>query len=96
MPVAILSSVEFDATQVDPATLKFGSAEAGVAEAVSIEDVDGLNGDDTRASFRVEESGIFCNDTEVSLTGETYAGDPITGVDSIDATECESGGCHAY
>jgi len=68
---------------------------AGIAEAVNIRDVDGLHGPDTVAKFRVPESGIQCNDTDVSLTGETYAGDIITGSDSIDATECETG-CHAY
>ena len=55
---------------------------------------DGVNGNDTLASFNVEESGILCNDTEVVLSGETYAGDPITGFDTIDATECEFGHCH--
>jgi hypothetical protein len=96
LPVAILSSADFDATQVDPATLRFGSAEAPIAEAVSIGDLDGLHGDDTLAHFRVQESGIFCNDTEVLLTGETYTGELFAGVDTIDATECESGGCHPY
>ena len=96
LPVAVLSSADFDGTQVNPATLKFGPDEAPIAEAVSIEDVDGINGNDTLASFKVEESGILCNDTEISLSGETYAGDPIAGVDTIDASECESGGCHAY
>jgi hypothetical protein len=96
LPVAVLSSAEFDSTQIDPAKLKFGPAEASIAEAVSIEDVDGVNGKDTLAYFNVEESGILSNDTDVVLSGETYAGDPIAGFDTIDATECESGGCHAY
>lgn len=96
LPVAVLSSAEFNATQVNPATLRFGSAEAQIAEAVTIENVDGEFGDDTVAQFKVEESGIFCNDTEVELRGTTYAGDHFIGVDVIDATECETGGCHAY
>lgn len=96
LPVAVLSSAEFDGTQVDPATLKLGPAEASIAEAVSIEDADGANGNDTLARFNVEETGILCNDTEVVLSGETYAGEPIAGFDTIDATECETGGCHAY
>ena len=55
-----------------------------------------LHGDDTVARFQVAESGIQCNDTEVGLTGETYAGELFTGSDTIDATQCEEGGCHAY
>jgi hypothetical protein len=96
LPVVVLSADSFDATQVDPATLKFGSAEAGIAEPVVISNVDGQFGDDTTARFKVEESGIFCNDADVTLTGRTYSGEPFSGTDSIDATLCEDGGCHAY
>lgn len=102
LPVAILSSdfsgppPRFDATQVDPTTLKFGSAEASAADPVSVSNVDGLYGDDISTTFSVEESGIFCNDTEVTLTGETYEGHQFIGVDTIDATDCETGGCHPY
>ena len=96
LPVAILGSAEFDATQVDPASLKLGAGEAAIAEPVTISNVDGLFGDDTVARFNVAETGILCNDTEVTLSGETYAGEPITGTDTIDATQCETGGCHTY
>jgi hypothetical protein len=95
LPVAVLSSAEFDATQVDPVTLRFAVEEAAVVGEVSISDVDGLFGDDTTARFKVGEAGILCNDTEVALTGSTYAGEPFAGTDSIDASECETG-CHAY
>ena len=96
LPVAVLGSAEFDATQVDPAKLRFGPAAAAPTGAVVISNVDGLHGDDTTAKFPVEASGILCNDTEVTLSGETYAGQLITGTDAIDATQCETGGCHAY
>ena len=95
-PVAVLSGAAFDATQVDPATVRFGLGEAIPADPPIITDVDGLHGDDTTLAFWTEETGIFCNDTEVSLTGETYAGDPIQGSDTIDASDCVSGGCHTY
>jgi len=96
LPVAILSAADFDATQVDPATLRFGSAEALLAGTVTYPDVDGASGYDVLGKFKVQEAGIFCNDTEVSLAGESLAGEPFAGIDSIDATACESGGCHAY
>jgi hypothetical protein len=96
VPVAVLSAADFDASQVNPVTLRFGAAEAAPAGAAVISDVDGLYGPDATVKFRMAETGIFCADTEVSLTGETYAGDPFTGTDAIDASECESGGCHVY
>jgi serine protease len=95
LPVAVLSSGELDATQVDPATLRFGPAGATPAAPVTISNVDGQFGDDTVVKFNVGESGIQCNDTDVTLTGETYTGQLITGTDAIDASQCETG-CHAY
>jgi hypothetical protein len=96
LPVAILSSAEFNAVQVDPATLQFGSAGASVTEAPRIVNVDAEFGDDMVVRFNVQASGIFCDDTEVTLSGSTYAGDPFLSTDAIDASECISGGCHAY
>ena len=96
LPVAVLGDASFDATQVDPATLRFGPGFAAPATPPVIEDVDGQYGDDTTVKFEVPESGIVCNATEVRLLGETYAGDAFGGFDSIDASNCASGGCHAY
>lgn len=53
------------AAQVDPATLQFGSAEASPVDLPVIADIDGEFGSDTEVRFKVAESGIFCNDTEV-------------------------------
>jgi hypothetical protein len=46
--------------------------------------------------FDMQDTGIFCNDVEVSLTGETDLGEVIIGTDVIDATQCVTGGCHPY
>jgi len=96
LPVAVLSSADFDASTVDPDSLRFGLGEATRTGDVEISDVDGQFGNDTTVRFPVQDSGIFCNDTEVSMYGETLAGSPITGTGSIDATQCETGQCHAY
>ena len=97
VPVAILSSNEFNAVQVNPASLEFGYADASVAEPPKInQNVDGEFGNDMVAKFNVQDAGIFCDDTEVTLTGATYAGDPFISTDSIDASDCVSGGCHPY
>ena len=98
LPVAVLSSPDFDATQVDPATLRFGLGEAKQARntSVVIADVDGVHGNDSEVRFRVDQAGIFCDDTEVNLYGETYTGEIIGGTDQIDASNCEEGSCHVY
>lgn len=96
LPVAVLGSAEFDATQVNPASLKFGVGQAAPVSAPVIANVDGQFGPDTTVKFAVEDSGIACDDTEVSLSGETYSGDAFIGQDAIDASACETGGCHAY
>jgi hypothetical protein len=96
LPVAVLSSAEFDATQVDPATMTFGLGEATPLEPLVISNVDGAFGPDATTKFQVAESGIFCDDTEVTLTGETYSGEPFAGTGEIDASDCQTGGCHPY
>jgi hypothetical protein len=95
LPIAILSSAEFDATQVYVPGLKINLQE-NVAELVGVENVDGLHGPDMVTKFAVQSSAIFCDDTEVSITGYTNNGDYISGVGVIDATQCETGGCHPY
>ena len=49
---------------------------------------------DVAFGFRIEDSGILCDDTEVTLTGETYAGQPFVGTDDITTVECTSSSCH--
>lgn len=95
-PVAVLSGATFDAAQVDPATVKLGLGEATPANAPIISDVDGLHSDDSTLKFWTADTGIFCNDTEVTLSGETYAGEAFSGSDTIDASDCVDGGCHPY
>jgi len=38
---------------------------------------------DNPTNFRTQETGIVCGDTEVTLTGETFAGGPVSGSDVI-------------
>jgi hypothetical protein len=39
--------------------------------------------------FRTPEVGLQCGDTEVELTGETYAGDRIIGTDAVKTVGCK-------
>ena len=52
------------------------------------EDVDEDGDLDLVLHFMTQESGIQCGDTEVSLTAETFDGQPIQGSDSIVTVGC--------
>jgi hypothetical protein len=89
IPVAVLTTETFDATQIDPLTVVFGPGEASESHGRShIEDVDKDGDADLVLHFRVQESGIQCSDTEATLSGETFDGRPITGSDAIRTVPC--------
>ncbi len=82
IPVAILTTDNFDATTVDPDTVIFGP---GGAEPVhtAIEDVDDDGDTDMILHFRTQDTGIELGDTEATLTSQTTDGIEITGTDSV-------------
>jgi len=101
MEVAVLTTstssgevVDFNAADIDPATLKFAYADAPVAAGPTPEDVDGDTDLDAVFDFNIQDTGIVCDDTEATLRGETYSGEPFSGTDFITTTDCDSGGCH--
>ena len=53
-----------------------------------IEDADGDGDLDLVLHFRTRETGIQCGDTAVSLMGETFDGQLITGTDAINTVGC--------
>jgi len=93
IPVVYYSSPQFDAMQANPATFKFGVNEASPINQPFFYDLDKQYGQDGGIIFMVLAAGITCGDTEVTLVGETFAGEPFTGTDSLDTSECELG-CH--
>lgn len=84
IPVAILTTGTFDATSVDPATVRFGKTgtEAAPAQA-ALEDADRDGKLDLVLHFRTQDSGLRCGDSSAALTGQTVSRQAIRGSDSI-------------
>ena len=89
IPVAVLSADTFDATQVDPLTVAFGPSGAAESHGRShIRDIDEDGDADLILHFNTQATGIQCSDTEATLTGETFGGQPVTGTDAINTVPC--------
>ncbi len=85
-PVAILSTSNFDApSQVGTNSLKFGRTgnEASLAFCSSPQDVNADGRLDVVCHFTTKEAGFQSGDTQGVLTGQTVAGTPIRGTDSV-------------
>lgn len=83
IPVAIFSTDGFDATSVDPDTLRFGRGEAQIAHKQKHIDVNGDGHKDLLVRFRTQDIGLLSGDTEIPLRGQTYEGFSLQGKDSI-------------
>jgi Mg-chelatase subunit ChlD len=91
IPVAIRTTADFDATTVDPSSLRFGSPSTVIGGGGAtlahgsghIEDVD-YDGDvDFVGHFPVKDAGFTDGDTEGVLVGLTESGESIAGIDSV-------------
>lgn len=87
VPVAILSTATFDATTVDPLSLTLAGAQVELkgkgTPMVSFEDVNGDGLLDLVAHVSTEALQLTENDTQAVLKGQTFAGELISGTDSI-------------
>lgn len=89
IPVAILTTPAFDATTVDPLSVRFGPGNASEAHGTGhVSDVDGDGDLDMVLHFSTQAAAIPCGATSASLTGETTGGQDITGSDTIKTTGC--------
>jgi len=83
IPVALLTTDSFDALTVDHNTVRLGDAseahrEKRTGKAQRHEEDFDKDGDlDLIFHFRVNETGYDCESTRLTLTGETYSGEPI-------------------
>ena len=87
--VAVLSNPSFDARSLDPATVRFGPAEAPeIPERRQTQDInhDGLL--DVVFRFTISATGIPCGATSATLTGQTTGGISIQGSDSVNTVGC--------
>jgi len=80
VPVAILTTDDFDADNVDPDTCLFAGASP---VRWNIEDVDRDGDDDMILHFKTQELDLTKHSTEATLEGETIEGTPIIGTDSV-------------
>jgi hypothetical protein len=90
VPVAILTTETFDATTLDPLSVRFGPNGAMETHGRGhMEDVDGDNDLDLVLHFKVQEIGIACGDITASLTAETFSEEEVEGADSISTIGCK-------
>lgn len=80
VPVAVLTTDDFDASTVDPATVEFAGA-SPLRWAMC--DVDEDGDEDMIFHFKTQELNLDENSTEAELTGKTNGGDDITGTDDV-------------
>jgi len=85
---------DFDALQVDAATVTFGPGRAQVDNHPGVvSDVDGDGDPDLELEFMLGFSQIVCEQADdVTLIGLTASGDAVIGVNSVTTPECP--GCH--
>jgi hypothetical protein len=80
---------DFDAADVDPASLQVGPNMAEVAAAILTADYDNDGDTDYIFGFRMADTGLTCIDTSIAIAGQTFSGDPIAGHDTIVPVDCE-------
>jgi parallel beta-helix repeat protein len=80
VPVAVLTTDDFDASTVDPGKVEFAGASP---VRWTMEDVDGDGDVDLLFHFKTQELQLDANSTEATLTGATTDGTPIEGTDTV-------------
>ncbi|MBL7208954.1 MAG: hypothetical protein ISS52_02525 [Dehalococcoidia bacterium] len=80
VPVAVLTTDDFDASTIDPETILFADAEP---VRWTMEDVDDDDDMDLLLHFKTQDLNLTEESTEATLTGTTYGEQPIQGTDTV-------------
>jgi hypothetical protein len=89
LPVAILSTADFDATGTDPATIRIGPTGTEAAAARTMRsDVDRDNRADLMVLVRLQDLKITCETTAIRLTAELADGTAIEGSEDVSVEGC--------
>lgn len=89
VPVAILTTANFDAAAVDHTTVSFEGAEEVHTDPKTgeprrhVEDVDGDGNLDLVFHFRLGDTDLTCESTSGSLDGLTFGATPVHGTDTV-------------
>ena len=87
-------SVDFDASQIDPASLRFGFGEATSQAGPFTLDIDSDGDLEAVFLFQTSDAAFLCEDTDAMLIGQTFAGQAFIGTDAITTINCETSTCH--
>jgi hypothetical protein len=89
VPIAILTTEQFDATSIDLTSLRFGvtGREAAALRAV-FDDVDGDGDTDLLVFFRSQDTTVDCETLFTYISGVTMTGVSIAGTDSVAMVVC--------
>jgi len=89
LPVAILTTAQFDATTVDPGTVHIGptGTEADVFRSMK-DDVNRDGKPDLMILIRLQDMRAKCGDTVIKLTGKTRSGVDIEGSEAVTMEGC--------
>ena len=91
VPVAILSTAEFDATTVDPGSVRIGPTGTEAEPVRSMQsDANQDKRTDLMVLVRVQDLKLTCEDKVIRLTGKTASGVAIEGSEAITVTGCIS------
>ena len=80
VPVAVLTTDDYDAALIDPDTVSFAGADP---VRWTMEDVDDDGDEDLLLHFKTQELDLNESSTDATLTGFTYGGTTIWGTDTV-------------
>ena len=81
---------DFDATRVDPLSVRLGTSGATIVvrSMSELEDVDGDGDEDLVLHFRGQTTGLQCGDTQLTIDGRTEESMSFSAVADIATPEC--------